>query len=143
VLFAGIALSRTAHAPVFRRFATRRYAAVTPVVASVVLLLLSGTSYVHGTRAVMGDTNLARSRSYLDNVRRGMRRLEDEHARMLFADGMVPNYLQLFQDDRARHQVLLSALGKDVRFTPAREGVYRIDPDGNIIDAQDARSVPP
>jgi hypothetical protein len=56
---------------------------------------------------------------------------------------MVPNYLQLFQDDRARHQVLLSALGKDVRFTPAREGVYRIDPDGNIIDAQDARSVPP
>jgi hypothetical protein len=143
VLFAGIALSCTAHAPVFRRFATRRYAAVAPAAASIGLLLLSGTSYLHGTRAVLGDTGLARSRSYLDNVRRGMRRLEDEHARLLFVDGMVPNYLQLFQDDRARHQVLLSALGKDVRFTPAREGVYRIDPDGNIIDAQDARSVPP
>jgi hypothetical protein len=143
VIFVGIALSRAASAPVFRRFAARRYAAVAPVAAAIVLVLLSRTSYVHGTRAVMADTNLARSRSYLDNVRRGIRRLEDEHARLLFVDGMVPNYLQLFQDGRARHQVLLSALGKTARVTRARPGVYRIDPEGNVIDARGARVVGP
>jgi hypothetical protein len=134
-VFVGIALSRAGArlakdypaAPVYRTLAGSA--------ALVVLTLLSRASYLHGSRAVMADSNLTLSRAYLDNVRSGLRRLEIENADLVFVDGMVPNYLQLFQDERARHRILLGALGKTVRVADPGVGVYRIEPDGRIAPA--------
>jgi uncharacterized membrane protein len=132
-IFTGIALSQAARAPVLVRLSASRYRMVPGLVAAAALILLARTSFVHGARAVLGDSNTTRSRVYLDNVRAGIQRLQDEHEPLVFVDGMVPNYLQYFQDGRARHRVLLRALGAEVQMTRPRHGAYRIDPDGNVV----------
>ena len=128
-----IALARVSKASFFRIMARSRNGWVLTAAAVAVLTLLARTSYVHGARAVLSDDKMSRSRAYLDNVRTGVRHLQDPNESPLFADGMVPDYLQFFRDGRARHRVLLVALGVEPRMTRPRRGVYRIDAEGHVV----------
>jgi hypothetical protein len=131
-IFAGIALSNAASALSVRRPLTPRLESIAAALSFALLGLLATNSYVNGARAIRDDVNNGRMRKYLDNVRAGIGRIEREHGRLLFIDGMLPQELQLFRDVRAHHKTLLVALGTNARITRPVPGAYLIDALGNV-----------